>query len=68
PDPDPVVMKGDVHGNDEIDSVDYTMIKRGYFGTYNVEMNVGDINGNEEIDSIDYAMLKRAYFGIYQIQ
>ncbi|MBR2385092.1 MAG: discoidin domain-containing protein [Clostridia bacterium] len=68
PDPDPVVMKGDVNGNDEIDSVDYTMLKRGYFGTYNVEMNVGDINGNEEIDSIDYAMLKRAYFGIYQIQ
>ncbi|MBE6691812.1 MAG: hypothetical protein E7586_00575 [Ruminococcaceae bacterium] len=66
--PDPEVMKGDVNGNGEIDSIDYAMLKRAYFGIYNVEANVGDINGNEEIDSIDYSMLKRVYFGIYQIQ
>ncbi|MBE6691937.1 MAG: hypothetical protein E7586_01215 [Ruminococcaceae bacterium] len=65
---EPEVMKGDLNGNEEIDSVDYTMLKRAYFGIYSAEMNVGDINGNEEIDSIDYAMLKRAYFGIYQIK
>ncbi len=68
PDPEPVVMKGDLNGNEEIDSIDYAMLKRAYYGIYSVELKVGDINGNEEIDSIDYSMLKRAYYGIYQIQ
>ena len=66
--PDPTVKIGDINGNGEIDAVDYTMLKRAYFGIYSAEVNVGDINGNEEIDAVDYTMLKRVYFGIYQIQ
>ncbi|MBE6692750.1 MAG: hypothetical protein E7586_05460 [Ruminococcaceae bacterium] len=67
-DTQPDYMLGDVNGNGEIDSIDYSMLKRAYFGIYNADVNVGDINGNGEIDSIDYSMLKRAYFGIYEIK
>lgn len=73
PDPeppvDPEVMKGDINGNKEIDSMDYVLLKRAYFGTYKLkEASVGDINGNKEIDSMDYVFLKRAYFGTYKIK
>ena len=71
PDDDPAepqAMKGDVNGNEEIDSMDYVFLKRAYFGTYKLKDDtVGDINGNEEIDSMDYVFLKRAYFGTYVI-
>ena len=64
----PTAMKGDFNGNGEIDSVDYAMLKRTYFGIYGVDLSIGDINGNEEIDSIDYSLLKRAYFGLYILE
>ncbi len=68
PDPDPVVKKGDLNGNDEIDAVDYSLLKRVYFGTYGVsDINVADINGNGEADAVDYTLLKRAYFGTYSV-
>ncbi len=60
-------MKGDINGNDEIDSVDYSLLKRVYFGLYNAELAISDINNNGEIDAIDYSLLKRAYFGAYAI-
>ncbi|MBE6692794.1 MAG: hypothetical protein E7586_05695 [Ruminococcaceae bacterium] len=61
------VMMGDINGNGEIDSVDYSLLKRVYFGLYDVDLAISDINGNEEIDSTDYSLLKRAYFGAYAI-
>ncbi len=66
--PEPETMKGDLNGNEEIDSVDYTLLKRVYFGTFEVDLAVSDINGNEEVDAVDYALLKRAYFGTFVIQ
>ncbi len=57
---------GDINGNGELDAVDYTLLKRAYFGTFIVnEIAIGDINGNDEIDAVDYTLLKRAYFGTY---
>ena len=65
----PPLKKGDVNGNDSIDSMDYVLLKRAYFGTYQLnDISVGDINGNETIDSMDYVLLKRAYFGTYEIK
>ncbi len=63
------LMIGDINGNDEIDSTDYMLLKRAYFGAYKLTDEViGDINGNEEIESTDYMLLKRAYFAAYTIQ
>ena len=60
---------GDINGNGKIDSMDYVLLKRTYFGTYIFKSQaVGDINGNRQIDSMDYVLLKRAYFGIYEIK
>ncbi len=65
----PDVMKGDLNNNGEIDSVDYTLQKRAYFGTFAAsDFAVSDINNNGEIDSLDYTLLKRAYFGTYVLQ
>ena len=59
---------GDVNGNGEIDSMDYVLLKRAYFGTYALsDITAGDVNGNDEIDSMDYVLLKRAYFGTYEL-
>ena len=62
-------MKGDVNENGEIDSMDYVLLKRAYFGTYKLkDIAIGDINDNKEIDSMDYVYLRRAYFGTYKIK
>ena len=75
PDPDdkdpvePDAVTGDINGNGEIDSMDYVLLKRAYFGTYKLkDISIGDINGNGEIDSMDYVYLRRAYFGTYVIK
>ena len=61
-------LNGDINDNGEIDSMDYVLLKRAYFGTYIFKNQaVGDINGNRQIDSMDYVLLKRAYFGTYDI-
>ena len=66
---DPDVKKGDINGNGEIDSMDYVLLKRAYFGTYELkELAVGDLNDNGKIDSMDYVYLRRAYFGTYVIK
>ncbi len=62
------VNKGDINGKDGIDSMDYVLLKRAYFGTYKLsDIRIGDINDNEIIDSMDYVYLRRAYFGTYVI-
>ena len=59
---------GDINGNGDIDSMDYVLLKRAYFGTYKLEdIAIGDINGSGKIDSMDYVYLRRAYFGTYII-
>jgi len=64
------VAKGDINNNDKIDARDYLLLKRAYFGTYNLtcDLSVADINGNGKLDARDYLLLKRAYFGTYTIQ
>jgi len=63
-------LKGDINGNGSLDTMDYFMLKRGYYGTYELtaeQLQCGDINGNDEFDVIDYTLLKRAYFDMYEI-
>ena len=65
----PKVIKGDINGKDGIDSMDYVLLKRAYFGTYTLkDIKVGDINDSGVIDSMDYVLLKRVYFGTYVIK
>jgi hypothetical protein len=66
---EPEIMKGDINGNKEIDSMDYVLLKRAYFGTYQLKnTKVGDIDDNGKVDSMDYVYLRRAYFGTYKIK
>ncbi len=76
PEPDPDFnpqpdngMVGDVNMNGKIDARDYLLLKRAYFGTFELQcaQSVADINGNGKIDARDYLLLKRAYFGTYTI-
>ena len=62
-------MLGDINNNGTIDSMDYVLLKRAYFGTYKLkDVAIGDINKNGTIDSMDYVYLRRAYFGTYVIK
>ncbi len=65
---EPEIQLGDVNGNGNLDTMDYTLLKRVYFGIYNTpNIAAGDINGNGGLDTMDYTLLKRVYFGIYKI-
>ena len=62
---------GDVNKSGEIDSMDYVLVKRAYFGTFsfdNEQLSLGDVNKSGEIDSMDYVLIKRAYFGTFTIK
>ncbi len=63
------ILRGDINANEKIDARDYLLLKRAYFGTYQLECPdaVADINDNGKLDARDYLLLKRAYFDTYQI-
>ena len=64
-------MLGDVNDSKEIDSMDYVIIKRAYFGTFKLSAEQekrGDVNKSGDIDSMDYVLIKRAYFGTFKFQ
>lgn len=59
-------IRGDVTQNGKIDSRDYLLVKRAYFGTITLtdaQMAAADVNQNGKIDARDYLLLKRVYFG-----
>ncbi len=61
---------GDVNNSGDIDSMDYVLVKRAYFGTFNLtgeQIEAGDVNTSGDIDSMDYVLIKRAYFGTFPI-
>ncbi len=69
-DDSPAVMLGDLNDDEEIDTLDYTILKRAVVGTYTLNANqaiAGDIDRNDSIDTIDYTLLKRAVIGSYTI-
>ena len=58
----------DVDDDGNIDSMDYVLLKRAYFGTYDIGGNQlvrCDVNRDDLIDSMDYILAKRIYFGTY---
>ncbi|AEV69316.1 RICIN domain-containing protein [Acetivibrio clariflavus] len=66
------VLKGDVNGDGEVNSIDYGYVKMYLLGMINkfptADPNVGyagaDIDGNGDVNSIDFALLKSILLGI----
>ena len=55
-------------GNGIIESMDYVLLNRKYFGTYQFDedqMLKADVDDSYEIDSMDYVLLRRVYFGAF---
>ena len=66
---EPTFVKGDINESGDIDSMDYVLLKRAYFGTYTLsDIAVGDIDEDNTIGAMDYVYLRRAYFGTYVIK
>ncbi len=64
-------LRGDINQNGKIDARDYLLLKRAYFGTYDLDAVttlLADINENGTVDARDYLLLKRAYFTTYTIE
>ncbi len=62
------VALGDVNASGDIDSMDYVLVKRAYFGTFELsesQLKSADVNASGDIDSMDYVLVKRAYFGTF---
>ncbi len=65
------LIKGDVDRNEIIDSLDYLLLKRAYFNTYELldgDLLRSDIDNNKIIDEYDYLLLKRHHFNTYTIE
>ncbi len=60
---------GDINQNGKLDARDYLLLKRAFFGTYELScgLDAADINGNGKLDARDYLLLKRAFFGTYSL-
>ena len=59
---------GDVDADGKVDSVDYLLVKRACFNTYDLSDDDAlraDVNEDEIIDSTDYLLIKRIAFGTY---
>ena len=66
---EPTVMLGDVNDDKKVDSLDYLLVKRACFDTYELneeEFKRADVNADETIDSSDYLLVKRIAFGTYK--
>ncbi len=66
-----VGMRGDVNDSGDIDSMDYVLLKRHYFNTFDLDekaLKRANVDANDVVDSTDYVLVKRAYFGTYTIQ
>lgn len=62
---EPRFIKGDINMNGELDSLDVNLIKRAYFGTFELtegQEKIADMNENGKLDSLDYILAKRRYF------
>ncbi len=63
-------MRGDANNDNEINSLDYMMLKRHILGTYTLPEDIlsnVDINNNGEIETLDYMILKRVILGTYTL-
>ena len=62
---------GDVNADSVIDTVDYLLVKRFCFGTYQFEDDLqtlrADVDANEVVDQVDYLLIKRHCFNTYRI-
>ena len=68
---EPIAKLGDVNQDGKIDSLDYLLVKRSCFKTYeleDVERVCADIDKNGTIDSADYLLIKRVCFNTYTIE
>lgn len=66
--PDPVYLLGDVNDDGKIDSVDYLIVKRTCFNSYELsadEAKRADVDSSTKVDSADYVIVKRIAFGTY---
>ncbi|MBO5870050.1 MAG: hypothetical protein J6Q89_04805, partial [Clostridia bacterium] len=67
-DPDPTIAYGDVNGDGEVNVIDYALVKRAAFGTYDLsedEYVRANVYADDVIDSTDYLLVKRIAFGTY---
>ncbi len=70
PPEEPKGLRGDINANGKIDMTDYILLKRVYFGTFDLtdeELGFADVNANGKVDMTDYILLKRVYFETFTI-
>ena len=64
-------MLGDINKNGSIDTYDYILAARIYFGTFTPtpeQTLAANVNGDALINQYDYLLIKRHYFKTYEIK
>jgi hypothetical protein len=65
-----VAVRGDLDGNDEIDSTDYLRIKAAFLEKYDmsdVEYAAGDVDGDGVVNTTDYLRIMEHFLGTYDL-
>ena len=66
----PYALLGDVNGDNDVQAMDYMMVKRHVLGTFELtgeNLANADINGDGEVQAMDYMMVKRHVLGTFEI-
>ncbi|AEV69754.1 glycosyl hydrolase family 18 protein [Acetivibrio clariflavus] len=67
PTPASTILKGDINGDGEINSIDFAYLKKYLLGMnvpFTNILETADLNNDNSVDSIDYALLKCLILGI----
>lgn len=65
-----VIVKGDINGDYNVNSTDFTLVRRQYLGMYSMcifQSRAADVNSDGLINSTDFVQIRKHFLGLYDL-